>query len=50
MNQRDLAEHGAVFMVALAALRADRPGVRAAIVAKKRSNVRGAKGRREVDA
>jgi len=50
MNQRDLAVHGAVFMVATATRGAARPGVRAAIVALKRRNGRGAKGRRKVDA
>ena len=50
MNQRDLAVHGAVFMPADADRRAVRPGVRVAVVAMKRRNGRGAKGRRKVDA
>ena len=48
MNQGDLAGVWAVFTPLCR--RAGQPGVRAAIVAMKRGNVRGAKGRRKVDA
>jgi hypothetical protein len=49
MNQRGLIGTGTVFKLA----RAEEPyrsGVRAAIVAWKRGNARGAKGRRKVEA
>jgi hypothetical protein len=49
MNQGGLAGTGTVFMLARAE-EPYRPGVRAAIVAWKRGNARGAKGRRKVEA
>ena len=49
MNQGDLIGPGAVFKLR-GAEEPYRSGVRAAIVAKKRGNARGAKGHRKVDA
>ena len=50
MNQGDLAGVWTVFTPDESGRRAGQPGVRAAIVAMKRGNARGAKGRRKVDA
>ena len=49
MNQGDLPGVVTVFMLETSRIAA-RAGVRAAIVARKRGNARGAKGRRKVDA
>ena len=49
MNQGDLSGIRTVFIPPHGGRRADRAGVRAAVVARKRGNARGAKGRRKVD-
>jgi hypothetical protein len=50
VNQGELFEEGAGVQAGRSAEEPERTAVRASILAKKRSNVRGAKGRRKVEA